>query len=128
MTRWVKQLWRRLRQEDVIETLAHDLDGARRVMHFDAGERGNLKKEIATLREQVRRLEAEPDRLAQMLARRTQERDAAQMKLNAYLDGVPATHAEMSWTKEDQAQLADFLEHKPAGKKLAQHLANRVQD
>lgn len=54
----------------------------------------------------------------------------AKLKLvEIYFSDIPKASAEdVTWTPDDQRQLADFLEVKPAGKKLAQHLANRLSD
>lgn len=45
-----------------------------------------------------------------------------------YLSDVPITRDEVPWSDDDRRQLTTFLETTLAGKKLVQHLANRLGD
>jgi len=59
------------------------------------------------------------------------ERDQLKKKLAAqapYFAEFPAANGEEAWSKDDATALAHFLEKNPAGKKLAQHLNNRLHD
>jgi soluble lytic murein transglycosylase-like protein len=59
---------------------------------------------------------------------RVKDLETRQRQVQAYFADLPPTRGEIDWTRDDAAQLADFLETKPAGKKLAVHLMNRLAD
>lgn len=128
MTNPFKNFLRWVRRADLIDALNHDLEFARATHKLANETRKKAEAEAAALRDQVARLTAEPARLGEIISRVTAENYRLKQKVAAYLDGVPASDREIDWTKDDQQQLADFLENKPAGKKLAQHLANRLGD
>lgn len=46
----------------------------------------------------------------------------------AYFADVPRDGADGNWTESDRRQLANFIETSDAGKKLLQHLTNRLAD
>jgi hypothetical protein len=114
---WVKNLWRWIRREALIERLAADLDRQRSTAQLNFTRWQDALDAIS---------KSAP--LRSGLARVTLERDEALRKLTAYLADVPATAEETPWSAEDSKALAHFLDVVPVGKKLAQHLGNRLAD
>lgn len=128
ITAWLKTAWRWIRREKIIEALAGDVDAYRNQRdEIQTGFR-DLFGENEELRAHIARLKAEPEALRDKLRTAAGTAKRLQQRLDVYLTDAPATAEEATWTPDDSKALAHFLETNPAGKKLAQHLANRLAD
>lgn len=153
MIQWLKNLWNAQANARVRKLLETCAANRQRTIEQLGAQVDTLKQSLATTEQTLDELRLDVDekilrinesektrsvltqRIAEMARTLGAERTAraqAEAKLalaQHYLADIPPpTREDVKWEEDDAKALAAFLETAPAGKKLAQHLSNRLAD